>query len=127
MKLQIQGQGMRIRIEEAELARLLAGETIEDASRLPGGARFSRSLRLAEASDGAFQCTQEAWAITLPLDEVLAYSRRLPCREGISFAWPAGDAGFSAVLEVDVRDSTRKRITAAKSRQALPAGDIPAV
>ena len=36
MKIQLQGQSLRLRIDESELARLQVGESIENLTRLPG-------------------------------------------------------------------------------------------
>lgn len=37
MKIQIEGQQVRFRIDEDELARLLAGQSVDNLSRLPSG------------------------------------------------------------------------------------------
>lgn len=110
MKLQLQGQRMRLRLDEAELARLLAGEAIVNATELGQGARFCQSLSLHAATQPALQSTPGEWRVGLPDAAVRAYVQRLPCREALSFELDRGD-GVSLWLhfEVDVRDSLQLR------------------
>ncbi|WP_411832009.1 hypothetical protein [Pseudoxanthomonas mexicana] len=116
MKLQIQQQTLRFRIDEAELAGLLDGGTIENATRLGADTIFRQSIALADAGRALFDCQPSHWRLQLPRAQVIEHARRLPCREGLVFAWPdaAGDGAQAGMLqlvfEVDVRDSTRKRI-----------------
>ena len=110
MKLQLQGQRMRLRVDEAELARLLAGEAIVNATELGSGLRFSQSLRLHADVQPTLQATPGEWQVGLPEVAVRAYVQRLPCRDALEFAL-AGDGGAVLVLhfEVDVRDSLQLR------------------
>ena len=48
MKLQIQAQNLRFRIDKAELGRLLSGESVEDVTHLGEGTTCGQSVRLAE-------------------------------------------------------------------------------
>lgn len=130
MKLQIQGQAIRIRIDEDELARLFAGQALEDATAWPDGARLTRALVLSEGAPASFECAPGRWSAALPRQAVEAYASGLSRREGLSFSWPmsdrAGIADLTLTLEVDVRDSTRKRIMEPRARQAVESGKPPA-
>ena len=110
MKLQLQGQRMRLRLDEAELARLLAGEAIVNATDLSAGARFSQSLRLHSEAQPTLRATPGEWQMSLPEAAVRDYVERLPCREALEFALACdGNAVLSLHFEVDVRDSLQLR------------------
>lgn len=105
MKLQLQGQTLRFRIDEAELAALLEGEEVVNRTSLPGSATFVQSLTLIERGEAALACMPGHWRLHLPRTEVEAYTTRLPCREGLEFQLEQ----LQLTFEVDVRDSVRKR------------------
>lgn len=110
MKLQLQGQRMRLRLDEAELARLLAGEAIVNVTELGMGSRFCQSLHLHVEAQPTLQATPGDWQVALPDAAVRDYVQRLPCREALEFTL-ACDGGVVLTLdfEVDVRDSLQVR------------------
>ena len=119
MKLQLQDQRMRLRVDEAELARLLAGEAIVNATELGSGSRFSQSLRLHAGAQPTLQARSGEWQVGLPGTAVRDYVQRLPCREALGFALAGdGDAVLSLQFEVDVRDSLQLR--GARRRSGSP-------
>jgi len=110
MKLQLQGQRMRLRLDEAELARLLAGETVVNATALGQGAHFRQSLRLHATTQPTLQPTPGEWRVGLPQAAVRDYVQRLPCRDALEFALDcAGGMELLLHFEVDVRDSLQMR------------------
>lgn len=112
MKVQLQGQQVRLRISEAELARLQAGETVENLTRLPPGLALRQWLRVCEGPQPALLADAEGWGCLLPPAELAAYVARLPCREGLRLRLPLVEGAEEALeidLEVDVRDSVRSR------------------
>ncbi|MHB8912300.1 MAG: DUF7009 family protein [Lysobacter sp.] len=110
MKLQLQGQRVRLRLDEAELARLLAGETIANATELGQGATFRQSLGLHPDPAPNVQAAPGDWRLWLPESAVRDYVARLPCREALGFELDGdGSAALSLRFEVDVRDSLRIR------------------
>lgn len=118
MKLQLQAQRVRLRIDEAELACLLAGETVANRTRLGATAEFSQWLALSPGS-GAGEDTgstpslvvrDDGWHVALPRNAVEAYARQLPCRHALGFELDLGGAEMIGVdFEVDVRDSLKAR------------------
>lgn len=102
MKVQQQGQSLRLRIDETELARLLAGEVVENATRWPDGRVQAQRVVLAAAT--AWQRSDDGWCVQLMDAEVRALASRLPSRDGLSFALDGLDLSF----DVDVRDSARR-------------------
>ena len=118
MKIQMQGQRMRLRVDEAELARLQAGEILENLTRLPGGIDCRQQLRVTDDLDARLVPVADAgWCLELPRAQLESYVARLPCREGLGLHLPVSegdeiDIGF----EVDVRDSVRNRGVAKRGR-----------
>lgn len=116
MKIQIEAQQLRFRIDEAELADLLAGRTIENLSRLPSGqgARLLRHSVSLSDGDAACNCTAEHWQLSVPRDALEQHARQLPSREGLRFSVDAGaghaePTALQVTFDIDVRDSARKR------------------
>lgn len=112
MKLQIEGQSLRFRVDEAELTRLLAGDSVNARTLLAGGAVFGQSIALAAISEVVLSFESGLWKLILPQAEVAAYSQTLPCRHGLGFTWTgeSADTPLQITFEVDVRDSVRQRI-----------------
>lgn len=123
MKVQMQGQTLRIRISEAELARLRDGETVENLTRLPGDMAHHQ-LRMVEGSEPALAAAPGGWAFSLPRGELEPYVARLPCRDGLVVRLLLEEGGELEVeFEVDVRDSVRSRGMGKRGTQSPQAAD----
>lgn len=109
MKVQIQSQSLRLRIDESELARLLAGEVLENQTWLGRPGALSQRLQLHDTAEALLDGDTHALMITLPREEVLALQARLPCRDGLSFLLPTQALPLQLQFDVDVRDSVRQR------------------
>lgn len=108
MRVQLQDQNLRLRLQEDELQRLLAGEAVENRSVLPHGRAAVQRVRLGAAA--AWQNDDRVWALTLPEADVRAYAATLPAREGLCFDFEVPDgAPLQVRFDVDVRDSARTR------------------
>jgi hypothetical protein len=104
----MEGQTLRLRVDEAELARLLSGGFAENHTLLPDGRSEIQRIRVAQAL--AWWREDAIWNIDLPEADVRALSDRLPSRDGLRFDFRASAAHSLEVLfDVDVRDSTRRR------------------
>lgn len=110
MKLQINGQQVRLRIDEEELQKLSSGNALVATTVLPAGISFGWQLRLHPGMAANLASDDAGWRVELPIAAVNAYVERLPCKQGLDFALPT-DSGtlLELVLEVDVRDSVRRR------------------
>ncbi|WP_114238332.1 hypothetical protein [Dyella sp. C9] len=109
MKLQIEGQHLRVRIGEEELAQLLAGEAI--ASRTRFGRAFALACTLRLGAGVEVSGSAGDWQVVLPDAAVREHATRLPTREGLGFRL-AGEGGkdeLELLFDVDVRDSVRQR------------------
>lgn len=110
MKVQMQQQAMRLRVEEAELTQLLAGESVENVTRFGGSGGWGVAVSLhggeqAVLLDGGTFCR-----LVVPRARVEALSARLPCRDGLAFAIVLDDDSVLQLqFDVDVRDSVRQR------------------
>ncbi|HPO25535.1 MAG TPA: hypothetical protein PK135_12830, partial [Arenimonas sp.] len=85
MKLQIQEQTLRFRIDESELETLLSEEVLVNTLRLPSGESFVQSLSLVKTETAALETHALNWCLKLPKAMVEAYVKRLPCRDALSF------------------------------------------
>jgi hypothetical protein len=109
MRVQLEGQTLRLRIDEAELAQMLAGGIAENRTCLPDGRLEMQQVRLA--SQLGWRRDDARWCIDLPDADVRALSARLPSREGLHFELPTPQGDTLQILfDIDVRDSARKRL-----------------
>jgi hypothetical protein len=117
MRVQLESQTLRLRIDEAELAQMLAGGMAENRTRLPDGRQETQQLRLA--GQLGWQRDDAHWRIALPDADVRALSARLPSREGLHFGLATPEGGTLEILfDVDVRDSARKRLSKSSKGEA---------
>ena len=110
MKVQLQGQSLRLRIDEAELAQLRGGKKVANATTLPGPGACIQRLSLGELLQAEFSGDAADWYMVLPRAQVEDYVERLPCKQGlaVSLPLPSGDV-LEVEFEVDVRDSAKVR------------------
>lgn len=108
MRVQLQGQALRLRVDETELAQLLDGETLVNTTRWPDGTVSEQRLFLG--SDDAWRRDDHGWRVMLDAAAVRELAARLPSREGLhdAIAVPDG-APLEIRFDVDVRDSVHKR------------------
>ncbi|QIL20322.1 hypothetical protein [Thermomonas sp. HDW16] len=114
MKLQLDGDLLRLRISEEELAQL--GEDGELQQRWPCPNRSEAHCTLElhdDASQGRCEGDLMALRVVLSRNDFLAFADERPRRDGFSFAQKM----IRVSVEVDVRDSHRQRKQAA---QAMP-------
>ncbi|HEX5755538.1 MAG TPA: hypothetical protein VFY12_04220 [Arenimonas sp.] len=104
MKLQIQNTNLRLRIDERELADLLAGGTLALALHAQRKPLLDVQVQLAPSLGLASESSH--WRLQLPDAELRAYAQTLPRRDALSLAL-ADDLRLD--FEVDVRDSIRER------------------
>lgn len=103
MKLQLHAHGMRVRIDERELALLLDGQGIQLVVAGDRLALLDFELVLADA---LWLSTEPCWRLALPRADIEAHARTLPCRDSLDFPL---DGALVLQFEVDIRDSTRIR------------------
>ncbi len=110
MKLQVQGQGVRLRVDESEFARLLAGDAVVNRTALGATVEFAQSLVLCAGATPLLAIVDGNWHVALPRDAVEAYAGQLPCRHALAFELDLGATQMVGIdFEVDVRDSMKAR------------------
>jgi hypothetical protein len=119
MKLQFEGQKLRLRIDEDELAGLLAGASVRAHTRVADAFEMACTVRLSEASDASIEGAVGDWFVHLPQALVSELAMRLPTRDSLSFEVAARDVAgdLSLQFDVDVRDSAR-RLKASRNAHA---------
>lgn len=114
MRVQLKGQSLRMRIDEDEMARLQAGETLDNATCWPDGRISHQRVQLADA-DG-WQRDADGWCILLAHTAVRNLASRLPTRDGLRIELAVvGSMPLKVLLDVDTRDSARRRLTENKT------------
>jgi hypothetical protein len=120
MKLQLDGQHLRLRIDEDELGVLLAGGTVEAATQLASALAIRCSLVLSSQPQAQCAGAPDHWQISLPGADVRELAGRLPTRDGLHFELAVAEGVTLALLfDIDVRDSAR-RLKASRAAQVPP-------
>lgn len=110
MRVQLENDTVRVRIDEDELAELLGNVA------LLGSTAFGKAFVMrysVDATDGD-ACTLEGnaheWRLKVPMSELSALQSRLPSKDGLVFDIPGHDTVATTVrFDVDVKDSLRRR------------------
>lgn len=109
MKIQMQAQQLRLRIDEAELATLLDTGQLENVTWLGRNVSCCQRIEIVE-SEVAVLASASLWQVQITRSELEGHLARLPCRDGLQWTVPVAQ-GRTLLLdfEIDVRDSVRKR------------------
>lgn len=108
MRVQVEGQRLRLRLDEAGFARLLAGETVVNVIRWPDGREERQALRMGAAA--AWERGAEGWCVLAPEAPLRELAARLPAKEGIGFSLAGGTgAALEVLLDVDMHAVARRR------------------
>lgn len=115
MKLQLDGREIRLRLSEAELARLEADGAVQQAWPCPDGSDARCVLALA-ADPAESRCMGPLGdlRVEVPRTAFLAFAAERPRRDGFGFAC----GPLQVTVQVDVRDSHRQRQAGARARHS---------
>lgn len=119
MKVQLQPGSLRVRLDEVELAALLAREPLRLRTAVGEAPLFALRVVLAPA----FALEREAdggWCLALPNDAVATYVATLPRRDALAFEAGVGASRLRVDFEVDARDS--RRVRGHRPRDAIEPG-----
>ena len=110
MRVQLENDTIRVRIDEDELAELL------DDVALLGSTAFGRvfTMRYAVDATDAASCALEGdaheWRLAVPRAQLTELKARLPSKDGLVFDIAGHDTAATTVLfDVDVKDSLKRR------------------
>ncbi|MEP6898998.1 MAG: hypothetical protein ABI870_10745 [Rhodanobacter sp.] len=111
MKLQIDGQKLRVRVDEEEFSQLLGGAAVEVRTHFADAFVIHFALRTTAAQEPGFDGRSNEWRICLPATDLHAHAARLPTRDGLRYrlAGKDGAAPLELLFDVDVRDSAKRR------------------
>lgn len=104
MKLTLRPEALRVRVDEAELARLLAGECLRVACH--HGEQPLLALAVTLAATTTLAPAAGGWQLQLDRGAVTQYGTGLPRRDALELPL---DGGPALEFDVDVRDSVRVR------------------
>lgn len=105
MKLQMHNDSVRVRIDEAELAALQAGERL---SLRVGNVSPLFALQVVLGDALSLQLGTR-WRLVLPRAEIGRYVQTLPNRHALELPLPNAGSALMLQFEVDVRDSLQVR------------------
>ncbi|MCB1553308.1 MAG: hypothetical protein KDJ14_05820 [Xanthomonadales bacterium] len=110
LKVQLEGQSLRLRIDEAHLSRLLAGDRLSLRTCLAPAADFCFAVERIEAAAPGWRALGDGALLQLPSPALAEYVARLPCRESLDLdlALASGDR-LRIEFSVDVRNSLASR------------------
>ncbi|MEP7184646.1 MAG: hypothetical protein ABI767_02310 [Rhodanobacter sp.] len=111
MKLQIEAQKLRVRIDEDELSTLLGGRVLHCVTHFANAFSIRVAIQAGASEAATFTGEAEAWRIVLPETELRQHAARLPSRDGLRYTLPGPVkvATLELLFDVDVRDSVRRR------------------
>ncbi|KAF1003595.1 MAG: hypothetical protein GAK28_04574 [Luteibacter sp.] len=110
MRVQLENDTIRVRIDEDELGELL------DNVALLGSTAFGKAFTMRYAIDATERdaCVLDGnaheWRLEVPRTQLLDLKARLPSKDGLIFDIPGLDTVATKVLfDVDVKDSLKRR------------------
>lgn len=125
MKVQIQSQSVRLRIDENELAELLAGQWVTSRTDLGALGGFSCALQLHAGEQARLDGSVTALRFALPQEDVLALQQRLPCRDGLSYELPCNrNRCIFSLMSMYVTACASVACSAVQATSASPQIDI---
>jgi hypothetical protein len=109
MKIQLDGQRLRLRIDEDELARLIGGEAVDAATALSPQVAMRWHLLLCDIGAPGLLADPGVLRVRLPREDFTAFANARPRRDGLRFDWnDTGMEPLRVTVDIDVRDSHRR-------------------
>jgi hypothetical protein len=110
VRVQLENDTVRIRIDEDELAAVLGGAVLKGSTCF--GTVFL--MRYSLQADAGGHCSVEgranAWRVKVPTTDLAGLKSRLPSKEGLVFDLREnGQVTTTVRVDVDVKDSLRRR------------------
>ncbi len=110
MKIQTQGQHLRVRIDAVDLAWLLERGELTDPTRFGPDALQQRHIVLVDKQAPRLDYAAGSWHLFVPRESIERFAASLPRRDALQMQfWPDTDATLTVAFEVDVRDSRKRK------------------
>lgn len=106
MNVKFGPEGLRCRITNAELERLLSGRALMLEVPLPRGHAFRANINLTPSAEWRLESDPTGIWISIPKAAVQALAQSLPNRDGLEREFETAHGKVQLVFEVDVREST---------------------
>lgn len=111
MKIQLDGQSLRLRIGEDELAHLLGGGNVDTETTLSPQTLLRWRLQLYDIATPSLLVDADVLCVRLSRDAFKAFASARPRRDGLHFDWTdTGAEPLQVTVEIDVRDSHRRGV-----------------
>ncbi len=111
MKIQLDGQSLRLRIGEDELAHLLGGGNVGTETALSPQTLLRWRLQLYDIAAPSLVADAGVLCVRLPRVAFEAFASARPRRDGLDFDWAdTGTGPLRVTVEIDVRDSHRRGV-----------------
>jgi hypothetical protein len=117
MNVKFGHDGLRCRITNAELERLLSGRAVMLEVPLPRGHAFRANINLTSGAEWQFESDPTGIWISIPKSEVRVLADSLPSKEGIRKEFETAHGNVAVVFEVDVRDQKHPHPNPLPSRE----------
>ena len=111
MKIQLQGQSLRVRLSEADVETLLTVGHCDDVTTIAGLGHWRRRLWLGESAQLLLSATDDLWQLVVSKKDFTEFVATRPRRDGLQIEL-AGEGESEALeisIEVDLRDARRRR------------------
>ncbi|WP_213949701.1 hypothetical protein [Luteibacter sp. dw_328] len=110
MRVQLENDTVRVRIDEDELGELLGNIALLGSTAFGKAFVMRYSVDATEAASCTLEGNAHEWRLKVPVTELAALQSRLPSKEGLVFDIPGYDTVATTVrFDVDVKDSLRRR------------------
>lgn len=108
MKVQSAGQHLRVRVDETDLARLLAQGELDDTTQFGPDTLQHRRLALVDSDAPRLDYAAGSWRLCLPRDAVERFVTSRPRRDALELQlWADTGAPLAVAFEVDIRRTSR--------------------
>jgi hypothetical protein len=110
MRVQLENDTVRVRIDEDELAELLGDVALIGSTAF--GTAFIMRYAINATGNGActLSGTAHEWRLGVPRSSLAELQARLPSKDGLVFDIPGYDTVATTVrFDVDIKDSLRRR------------------
>lgn len=110
MRVQLENDTIRVRVDEDELAELLDNVALLGSTAFGTVFTMRYAIDATSHGDGKLSGHAHEWRLEIPHAELAGLQSRLPSKDGLVFDIPGHDTVATTVrFDVDVKDSLRRR------------------